>query len=92
MKNELIRRLESFLENQDFGKNWDGAYQDALPTIRRYFDSEGFRTRILHERESESRDTELIATKESLVIRIPWGEDTNGRSLVDLQKLDVEAG
>jgi hypothetical protein len=89
MKDELVRKLEGFLEDQDFGKNWDGAYQDAVPTLRRYFDSEGFRTHITHERDSESRDTELIATKESIVIRIPWAEDSNGRSLVDLQQLEV---
>ena len=89
MKDELVRRLEAFLENQDFGKNWDGAYQDAVPTLRRFLDSEGYRTLIMHELESESRDTELVATKESLVIRIPWGEDSNGKSVVNLRHLEV---
>jgi hypothetical protein len=89
MKDEMIRRLETFLEEQDFGKNWDGAYQDAVPTLRRYFEGEGFSTQIMNELDSESRDTELVAIKESLVVRIPWAEDYNGRSLVDLRQLEV---
>ncbi len=89
MKDELICRLETFLEDQDFGKNWDGAYQDAVPTLRRYLDAEGYLTLIMHELESESRDTELVATKESMVIRIPWGEDSNGKSVVNLRRIEV---
>jgi hypothetical protein len=90
MKNELIQRLEKFLEGQDFGKNWDGAYQDALPTIQQYFQKEGFQTQIRPAEESESRDTELVATSRSMVVRIPWAEDYNGRSIVDLQSLQVD--
>jgi hypothetical protein len=90
MKNELIRKLESFLEGQDFGKNWDGEYQDAVPALRRYFQDEGFRTHIRPEWESESRETELIAIKESIEVRIPWAEDYNGRSLVDLESLQIQ--
>lgn len=90
MKDELIRNLERFLEGQDFGKNWDGAYQDAVPTLRQYFQKEGFRTQIRPEWESESRDTELVAIKESVVVRIPWAEDYNGRSVVDLKSLQVQ--
>ncbi len=89
MKDEWIQRLERFLENEDFGKNWDGAYQDAVPALRKYFHKEGYTTRIMQEWDSESRDTELIATKESIIVRIPWAEDYNGRSLVDLQSLQV---
>src|SRR5438046_4973652 len=37
MKLEWISRLEQFLERNDFGKNWDGAYQDAVPTLRQFF-------------------------------------------------------
>lgn len=91
MKDELIQRLEKFLEEHDFGKNWDGAYQDAVPELRRYFDREGFQTHIMHELETESRDTELVAKNDVLVIRIPWAEDYNGRSLVDLNELVVLA-
>lgn len=90
MRNELIQRLERFLEGQDFGKNWDGAYQDAVPALRQYFVKEGFRTQIRPEWESESRDTELVAVKESLVVRIPWAEDYNGKSLVHLDSLEVQ--
>jgi hypothetical protein len=71
MKTEWIQRLERFLEGNDFGKNWDGAYQDAVPTLRKYFHQEGFRTHIASEWESESRETELVAIKETLVVRIP---------------------
>jgi len=91
MKDELIKRLEKFLEGNDFGKNWDGVYQDAVPTLRQFFHQEGFRTLIMSEWDSESRDTELVAIKESLVVRIPWAEDHNGRSLVDLTGLVVQS-
>ena len=64
MKEELIQQLEAFLHQEDFGKNWDGAYQDAIPAIRRYFTSNGFETRLINESESPSRDTELVASKE----------------------------
>lgn len=87
----MIRRLETFLEGNDFGKNWDGAYQDAVPTLRQFFHKEGFRTHITSEWESESRDTELVATKETMVVRIPWAQDYNGRSLVDLSGLSVQS-
>lgn len=91
MKAELIRRLETFLEGEDFGKNWDGAYQDAVPILRRYFQKEGFRTHITNEFESESREAELVATKETMVVRIPWAEDYNGRSVVHLTGLVVQS-
>jgi|SRR6185503_5019328 hypothetical protein len=91
MKAEWIQRLESFLEGNDFGKNWDGVYQDAVPTLRQFFHREGFRTHITSEWESASRETELVATKESLVVRIPWAEDPNGRSLVDLTGLVIQS-
>src|SRR4026208_1099464 len=90
MKEQLIRKLELFLEGRDFGKNWDGAYQDAVPTLRQFFQTEGYETSITYEWDSESRDTELVAMKETLVVRIPWGEDYNGRSLVDLQTLRIQ--
>jgi hypothetical protein len=89
MKTEWIHRLEQFLEGKDFGKNWDGAYQDAVPTLRKYFHEEGFRTHIASEWESESRETELVAVKETLIVRIPWAEDYHGRSIVDLTSLEV---
>jgi hypothetical protein len=89
MKTEWIHRLERFLEGNDFGKNWDGAYQDAVPTLRKYFHQEGFRTHIASEWESESRETELVAVKETLIVRIPWAEDYHGRSIVDLTSLEV---
>jgi hypothetical protein len=91
MKAEWIQRLESFLEGNDFGKNWDGVYQDAVPMLRQFFHREGFRTHITSEWESVSRETELVATKESLVVRIPWAEDPNGRSLVDLTGLVIQS-
>ncbi len=90
MKEELIEKLEMFLEGQDFGKNWDGAYQDAVPTLRTFFDTQGFRTHIMPEWLSDSRDTELVAEKERLVVRIPWEEDYNGRSVVDLTALRIQ--
>lgn len=89
MKAEWIQRLEEFLEGNDFGKNWDGEYQDAVPAIRRYFHQEGFCTQIVSEWESPSRNAELVATRRSLIVRIPWGEDYNGFSLVDLNALEV---
>jgi len=91
MKTEWIGKLERFLEGNDFGKNWDGVYQDAVPTLRRFFHKEGFRTHIMSEWDSPSRHTELVATKKSLVVRIPWGEDHNGRSLVDLNGIEVHS-
>ena len=90
MKIEWIRRLEQFLEGNDFGKNWDGAYQDAVPTLRKYFHEEGFRTHITSEWDSESRETELVAIKESLIVRIPWAQDYHGRSIVDLTSLVIQ--
>ena len=89
MKAEWISRLERFLEGNDFGKNWDGAYQDAVPALRRFFHDEGFRTHIMSEWDSPSRQTELVATKHSLIVRIPWGEDPNGLSLVDLSGIEI---
>jgi hypothetical protein len=90
MKAEWITRLEHFLAGNDFGKNWDGAYQDAVPTIRQFFHSEGFRTHMTSEWDSPSRYTELVATKQRLVVRIPWAEDYYGRSIVDLRGLEVD--
>lgn len=91
MKLELVTRIERFLEGKDFGKNWDGAYQDAVPAIRSFFDKDGFRTEIMSERDSPSRLQELVAVKEAVVIRIPWAEDANGLSIVDLNGLEVES-
>src|SRR5438105_2332823 len=91
MKVEWITRLEQFLEGNDFGKNWDGVFQDAVPALRKFFHSEGFRTHITSEWESPSRHTELVATKQTLVVLIPWAEDPNGLSLVDLNRLEVQA-
>ena len=91
MKAEWISRLERFLEGNDFGKNWDGVYQDAVPTLRRFFHKEGFSTRIMSEWDSPSRNTELIATKQALVVRIPWALDPNGLSLVDLNGIEVQS-
>lgn len=91
MKQEWIEKIETFLEGQDFGKNWDGAYQDAVPAIRTYFDRQGFRTHIMPEWLSDSRDTELVAESEKVVVRIPWEEDYNGKSVVDLTTLKVQA-
>jgi hypothetical protein len=91
MRVDLIRRIEQFLEGRDFGKNWDGAYQDAVPTLRQFFHKEGFRTHIMSEWDSPSRSTELVATKQSMVVRIPWAEDYNGRSLVDLNGLVIQS-
>ena len=91
MKTEWISKLEQFLEGNDFGKNWDGAYQDAVPAIRQFFHKQGFRTHITSEWDSPSRHTELVATKQSLVVRIPWAEDPNGLSLVDLNSIEVQS-
>jgi len=91
MKTEWITRIEQFLEGNDFGKNWDGAYQDAVPTIRRFFQKEGFSTHIMSEWDSPSRYTELVATNRSVVVRIPWAEDYYGRSIVDLNGLEVQS-
>ena len=91
MKAEWITRIEQFLEGNDFGKNWDGAYQDAVPTIRQFLQEEGFNTHIMSEWDSPSRYTELVATKPSLTVRIPWAEDYYGRSIVDLNGLEVHS-
>jgi hypothetical protein len=92
MKETLIRELESFLQQEDFGKNWDGAYQDVIPTIRKYFTTQGFETHVLSEWDSPSRDTELIARNEHVVVRIPWALDRNGLSLVHLHTIEVQGG
>ena len=89
VKNKLIQELEEFLHREDFGRNWDGAYQDVIPTIRRYFDTLGFETRLLSESESPSRDTELVASREHTTIHIPWAEDRNGLSVVDLNSIQI---
>ena len=91
MKTEWIQRLERFLEGNDFGKNWDGAYQDAVPTLRKYFHAEGFRTHIASEWESESRETELVARhggdrREGRAVRLATGlamamHDTSDRGV-----------
>lgn len=86
---EILNRLESFLRTEDFGKNWDGFYQDVLPTIQRFFENEGFHTTLVGEDDTESRTAELVATRDSLVLRVPWQEDYNGRSLVDLEGIRV---
>jgi hypothetical protein len=91
MKAEWINKIEQFLAGNDFGKNWDGAYQDAVPAIRRFFHSEGFRTHIMSEWDTPSRHTELVAIKESVIVRIPWGEDANGLSLVDLNGIEIDS-
>ena len=89
MKAEWINKIEKFLEGNDFGKNWDGAYQDAVPTIRHFFHREGFQTHITSEWDSPSRHTELVAIRESVVVRIPWGEDANGLSVIDLNGIEI---
>jgi hypothetical protein len=89
MREHLICELESFLHQQDFGRNWDGAYQDVIPTIRKYFITNGFETHFLTEWESPSRDAQLVAKNKELVIRIPWAEDYNGRSIVHLHTIQV---
>lgn len=87
MKEALIQELEEFLRREDFGTNWDGVYQDVIPAIRRFFDTRGFETRLLNEWESPSRDTELIAKKEEITVRVPWAEDRNGLSVVNLNSI-----
>jgi hypothetical protein len=89
VKDKLIKELEEFLHREDFGRNWDGEYQDVIPTIRRYFDTLGFETRLLSESESPSRDTELVASRERTTVRVPWAEDRNGRSVVDLNSIQI---
>jgi hypothetical protein len=89
MKTEWIARIEKFLERHDFGKNWDGVYQDAVPTIRQFFHKEGFHTHIMNEWDTPSRYTELVATKHSLTVRVPWDKDYYGRSIVDLNGIEV---
>jgi len=89
VKDKLIQELEEFLHREDFGRNWDGAYQDVIPTIRRFFDTHGFVTRLLSESESPSRDTELVASREQTTVHIPWAEDRNGRSVVDLSSIQI---
>jgi hypothetical protein len=86
---EILNRLESFLRTEDFGKNWDGFYQDVLPTIQRFLENEGFHTTLVGEDDTESRTAELVATRDSLVLRVPWQEDYNGRSLVDLEGIRI---
>jgi len=86
---EIVDRLESFLRTEDFGKNWDGVYQDVLPTIQRFFEDEGFHTTLVGEDDTESRTAELVAKRDSLVLRIPWEEDYNGRSLVNLEGIRI---
>lgn len=90
MREILIQDLESFLRMEDFGKNWDGAYQDVIPTIRRYFLTQGFETHFLSEWDSPSRDAELVARREQVVVRVPWAEDRNGRSVVHLHTIQVQ--
>ena len=89
-KEDIFKNLERQLGMEDFGKNWDGAYQDALPVIRRFLEDDGFSTALISEAETESRDAELVATNSSLTVRIPWKEDYNGRSLIDLRAASVE--
>jgi hypothetical protein len=89
VKDKLIQELEAYLHAEDFGANWDGAYQDVIPTIRRYFDALGFQTRLLSESESSTRDTELVASREQITVHIPWAEDRNGRSVVNLDSIQI---
>jgi hypothetical protein len=89
VKDALIQELEEFLRREDFGTNWDGVYQDVIPAIRRFFDARGFETRLLDEWESPSRDTELVASKEEITVRVPWAEDRNGLSVVNLNSIHI---
>jgi hypothetical protein len=89
VKDALIQELEAFLHREDFGRNWDGAYQDVIPAIRRYFDSNGFETRLLKEWETPSGETELVASKGQVTVRVPWTEDRNNCSVVQLQTIQV---
>ena len=86
---QIVNNLETFLKSEDFETNWDGFYQDVLPTIQHFFKTKGFKTKLLDESETESRAAELLATQGSLKVRIPWEEDYNGRSLVDITKITV---
>ena len=90
MKDALIQELECFLQGEDFGTNWDGAYQDVIPAIRRYFDTNGFETQVLSEMESPTRDPELVASREQITVHVPWTEDRNGRSVVHLRTIHVQ--
>lgn len=90
MKEQLIKEIELHLQREDFGKNWDGAYQDALPTIRQYLTANGFETRLFDEWETQSRESELVAQKDAVTLRLPWQEDYNGKSIVDLTQLAVD--
>ena len=69
---------------------WPARTQDAVPMLRQFFHQEGFHTHIMSEWESPSRHAELVATNHALVVRIPWAEDYNGKSLVDLNSLEVQ--
>jgi len=89
VKDALIHELEEFLRGEDFGRNWDGVYQDVIPAIRRFFDTHGFETRLINEWESPSRDTELVARKEEMTVHVPWAEDRNGLSVVDLDSIQI---
>src|SRR5712671_1468064 len=89
MKDHLIQDLETFLRQEDFGTNWDGAYQDVIPTIQRFFATKGFETRLLNEADSPSGDTELVASKDSITVRVPWAEDRNGCSVVHLHSIQI---
>ena len=90
MKNTLIQELEEFLQREDYGRNWDGAYQDVIPAISRYFESQGFETRLINEWESPTRDAELVARREHITVRIPWAEDRNGMSVVHLDTVQIQ--
>jgi hypothetical protein len=90
VKDTLIQELEEFLHREDYGRNWDGAYQDVIPAIRRYFESHGFETRLINEWDSPTRDAELVASREHLTVHIPWAEDRNGRSVVHLDTVQVQ--
>jgi hypothetical protein len=89
VKDALIQELEEFLHREDFGTNWDGVYQDVIPAIRRFFDTHGFETSLLNEWESPSRDTELVASKEEVTVHVPWAEDRNGLSVVNLDSIRI---
>ena len=60
---EILDRLESFLRTEDFGKNWDGVYQDVLPTIQRFFENEGFHTTLVGEDDTEGHILEKVRTE-----------------------------
>src|SRR6185295_12511768 len=65
--------------------------QDAVPTIRKFFHSEGFQTHITNEWESPSRRTELVAINKSVVVRIPWEEDQTHRRLMKFRAVLFDA-